>query len=391
MPISFACDCGRILEVQQAASGRSVGCPYCGSVVRVPERAFVPRPTVASPRPVEPLRPYRLWRDPIVLIGGSVPTLILVVFFGYLWKAKADRDFSARITATKAAADRLYTAGRLAEANEAYLAVLNDGAGWSGDPQTKIDIRAAATMVGRLKVELAEMKKARDAADHLAAIEQAAFAAELRDRERLGRIRATVAGRAWVESTQGNVRPARGLEIRVLPARTPRAGMGDLLTSMRADAVRGAQAMSAAAQNANKVIDRENAGKRHELIQLAIDKIDLYLRADDDSEVETQLIYLMCRVGKSSGMFDLIAAEPNWARFVKARSIDRFETDINGQFSFDGLRAGRYCLVASFISENFALDWVIPLEIEKAGEMTQNLHNSNASFLVNKSDSGAIR
>jgi hypothetical protein len=146
MPISFACPCGKKFEAKDEHAGKKGVCPACRreflvpapydidlSVpaalkqielghqddpvlpIPIPVVRPVARPAASAPPrkpepaqtsavapdgPTEPKRP--LWKDPVVVIGAAVPTLILTWFFSYLawphvkaWQARSACDSEA--------------------------------------------------------------------------------------------------------------------------------------------------------------------------------------------------------------------------------------------------------------------------------------------------------
>ncbi len=105
-PITFHCPyCYQRFRAEDRARGSTMKCPACGKVMEVPlQNAWevddsppplptgkaVEQPTADEPESYRPVpradrekgRPF--WKDPIVVIGAVVPTLILGVFFTYL-------------------------------------------------------------------------------------------------------------------------------------------------------------------------------------------------------------------------------------------------------------------------------------------------------------------
>jgi hypothetical protein len=95
----------RCQSTRPLAQGTVVRCPACRQGFAAPglqtaktgpswDPDFEPMPTsktVATPKSERPI-----WKDPVVVIGATVPSLILIVFFGYLaWshvQASPNRD-----------------------------------------------------------------------------------------------------------------------------------------------------------------------------------------------------------------------------------------------------------------------------------------------------------
>ncbi len=101
MAIKFSCSaCGKRLSVQDENAGRRSKCPVCGHEIQVPLLTGLephipsePIPPSLPPagmqftddgEPADAERGRPFWKDPIVVIGAAVPTLVLSVFFTYL-------------------------------------------------------------------------------------------------------------------------------------------------------------------------------------------------------------------------------------------------------------------------------------------------------------------
>ena len=91
---AFSCGCGKRFTARDEYAGRRAICPRCRREFIFPVRddggRDEPPPPAIVSRPDEPEhdetaetpRPFR--KDPVVVIGAAIPTLILTVFFGYL-------------------------------------------------------------------------------------------------------------------------------------------------------------------------------------------------------------------------------------------------------------------------------------------------------------------
>ncbi len=151
MTIEVVCTCGATLKARDADAGRQVACPKCGNVMpavdsipaalvrletRPPVNVFQPNPTTAK-------RP--LWKDPVVVIGSIGPAVVLVLFFGYLYREHQRDVVRGRVATIKSQADRLATSGQTEDAYECYLS-LRDDASWvdSSDSQTLANLDSAA-------------------------------------------------------------------------------------------------------------------------------------------------------------------------------------------------------------------------------------------------------
>ncbi len=89
MAIKFACPhCGKRFTAKEENAGKRAKCSACGEVTRIPSQSTSEADHSPTPPPVPPpippadgekRRPF--WKDPVVVIGTAVPTLILAVFF----------------------------------------------------------------------------------------------------------------------------------------------------------------------------------------------------------------------------------------------------------------------------------------------------------------------
>lgn len=136
--IRFSCSaCGRRLVVDQQYAGWPTKCPACAATLRVPLRTTSITNGIPSPPTQEPeqqsspestdekagMRPP--WKDPIIVIGAAVPTLVLIGFLIYLAFDHAERAFESRVVALKVEADRLAASGKPLEAYHRYAELLS--------------------------------------------------------------------------------------------------------------------------------------------------------------------------------------------------------------------------------------------------------------------------
>ncbi len=115
MAIVIRCECGKEIRAKEEYGGKRAVCPACRREFVVPlqgapEQAtpvVEPGPPPLPPVGVEQYEPVQevspegarpWWKDPIVVIGATVPSLVLLVFFGYLaWQhggALSNKEFS---------------------------------------------------------------------------------------------------------------------------------------------------------------------------------------------------------------------------------------------------------------------------------------------------------
>src|SRR5262249_38668504 len=123
MAIRFSCyACGQRFAAKDEHKGHRWKCPACGVGIEVPDQmnrvdwSPAPESATAGGRP--------LWKDPIVVIGTAVPTLILAWFFVYLLVERAEKEFEGRAVQLKLEADRLARSRESRQAYEKYLELL---------------------------------------------------------------------------------------------------------------------------------------------------------------------------------------------------------------------------------------------------------------------------
>ncbi len=88
MAIKFVCPhCGKRFTTKEDNAGKRAKCSACGEVTRIPSQPTWEVDDSPTPPPVPPAAPPAdgekrrpLWKDPVVVIGTAVPTLILAVF-----------------------------------------------------------------------------------------------------------------------------------------------------------------------------------------------------------------------------------------------------------------------------------------------------------------------
>jgi hypothetical protein len=142
MPIKVVCQCGKNFQAKDEYEGRRAMCPSCRrefvfevagasisqegtsdkttpQAVRHRDDGYTELASIAHP---EPSRPF--WKDPIVVIGAALPTLILCVFFGYLYVDYRAKALHRRVYAVKLKADSLLASGDVRQAFDCCQQIL---------------------------------------------------------------------------------------------------------------------------------------------------------------------------------------------------------------------------------------------------------------------------
>jgi hypothetical protein len=174
MSIDFSCVCGKRYRAEDRHAGKRWICPACNRELFVPGGAQpppLPSPVEVAASSVERAKPARppedqqsyelgsqpsreqsrpFWKDPVVVVGAAVPTLILVCFFTYLAVDYSARAFRERVHALREEADSL-SASQYRSAFEKYEKILAMTRGWgAGDRELSDDIALARKAHDRL-------------------------------------------------------------------------------------------------------------------------------------------------------------------------------------------------------------------------------------------------
>jgi hypothetical protein len=98
MAIEFTCECEKRFQAKEEYRGRRGMCPQCKREFligappviepelpsRMPPVLPVPVSDATLQRIEDASEPRPLWKDPVVVIGAAIPTIILIAFFTYL-------------------------------------------------------------------------------------------------------------------------------------------------------------------------------------------------------------------------------------------------------------------------------------------------------------------
>ena len=86
MAIAITCECGKRIRAKDEHAGRRGICPSCRRelVIKTPAIAEAAIADALAPLPETLKTKPRWWRDPIIVTGATIPTLILLGFIGYV-------------------------------------------------------------------------------------------------------------------------------------------------------------------------------------------------------------------------------------------------------------------------------------------------------------------
>ena len=74
-----------------------------------------------------------------------------------------------------------------------------------------------------------------------------------------------------------------------------------------------------------------------------------------------------------------------WAAYVRSNWWPMRDTDVDGKYTVE-VPVGHYYLYAMFESSYFAIEWLVPVTVSEAKDISVDLHNENAVRMANKKD-----
>jgi hypothetical protein len=350
-----------------------VDCPHCGRTGRLPEGSILPS-TVRCPQckvkfspvvneEIEEAPTSKAWyKDPILQFAVAFPTVALICFGFYLIYQRSKSQFREQIVALKADGDKLQGANKLRPAFEKYQAVVAKGGG-SSDPEVRKAVDEAKVHRDKLQSVLQAELEREEAERRRQEKEREIRAARLREEAELAKIQASLTGGAWVIKGGGQSDILRGLSIFVLRSELARRELDDAVAEMK------------------RQPDFEDFGES--AVRLASrppdDRIDLqwylnavrYRKHSDDSNNKKML---------------QIRYDTVWPKFVKAALVAEAETNIDGKYKVPEIKGGKYLVYALHETRFGLIEWLLPLEIKRPGEVTLDLYNKNAETILNKDD-----
>ena len=372
MPIVFACPCGKKLRAKDESIGVEFICPKCGLAIIVPEPNVFrePEPPLdlrsdgCLPRKAKsgrrPLSGYL--KDPVVLIGVIFPALVLVAFGAYLIREDTRKVYREAVFSMKADADKLF-ASDPELAHSKYEQLLQYLGSDPGDEDCRRAMASARKSRDHLYAQVRSKIEARKAAE-----EKARKIREEDDkyREKMARLasyRADLSGGAWIERKTGVSEPVRGLDVRVIPLLVPKKRILGILDSIRPVRWLFAQA-------------------EKEYGRIADDQL-----VDVGALCEILHLFIEGAQGNSLQKFEAFSKERAWPELVDSIKVASASTNIDGKFTIKGLQGGKYRVCARTANDFFFMEWVVQLDVEKSGDISLDLFNSNAAFILNKFES----
>jgi len=344
-------------------------------------------------------RPF--WRDPIVVIGTAVPTLILLGFFAYLYREYSTREFLFTVYGLKTEADALAKSGKARRAFDEYeqiLTMIED----RGSSDVMVLKYADATkrirdrLYPSVKDELDREEMARRAqaeAERLAAEAERLDVEAQAEAVRLSKFTANVAGGSWIINKLGQSDILRGLHVNLIRASVQRKEVADLLKRAKDRAIleRAAyETILRSARGGQTVVEGVDEAEAVRIIQFkraaekAVEEVNSLA---DHRLIDTKRIYDLCRsTAFGMGGVDRVRGEDLWPKTASRCKVRETVSNIEGKYKFEDITGGKYYIYAMHSSEYFVVEWLIPVLINGSGDISCDLHNERATLILNKSD-----
>jgi hypothetical protein len=413
MTIEVVCECGKQFNARDEYAGRRGLCPACKRIFDVPVPGAVIEPPLAlAPSLPPPLpegvieeieelaadskisrRPF--WRDPVVVIGSTFPSVILLAFLVYLYGEYSTRQFLVGVYESKRAADAMAASEKSKRAAfgkyEEILAAIQA----RGSTSPMVKKYADATKQSRdklyplVKAEIDEEKRKLEAEREAVKV----LAERKIEADRLAGITGSVTGGAWVINKLGQSNVLRGLEIALLAQYVGAADVADVLEEAknRAAFAEGFYlGATKAPQDIKTAADREQAAT---IAGLANGKRSIQERAKrilalaPKHPVDLKEVYKIIRASGFQGSeFDVVMGDKLWSRVVARLRTKETNTTIDAKYKFADIAGGKYYMYALHSTSQSLVEWLAPIDVEKSGEIAFDFFNGSAVTIANKSD-----
>ena|GEM_PF-3882511 len=402
MSITFAChDCGRNLTAKDELAGKSVRCPQCGIRLAVPslvEEVFAEEAEELEADQPKASRPF--YKDPIVVIGALVPTVILVAFVAYLISQQSAQQYHDQIISMKAEAEKLESSGELRKAYTAYRKLNEFAKGRHTEDQALMaaieDVKKRERDLGVKLQPIFEQEtraiEEQKRQEELAAKENARLAIAQREKEereaKFAGIKGTVSGGAWTVNGLGQSSVLRGLDIYLIPASFTMKDVG-IPVSLATKRVQGNQ------KTHERVIANDSSFKDNiyyidlkSELEVAHSSLDVFNKTAVDEIVDARRIWSLCRdtnIGLISKI-EKVTRDEIWPEFVADNKKMAASTNIDGKYTLSDVAGGDYYLYATTSTDNWVVEWLTPVTVEESKEYPIDLSPKIAVNIINKSD-----
>lgn len=399
MPIKIQCQCGKAYKVRDDQLGRSFLCPACKARVVV-EAPSVFVPAAKAPGPViddsgidlsresesRPVAKRPFWKDPILIGGGSIPVIILICFFIYLYRERTQAAFHQKILEMKGVADDFGQKGEVIHAYFAYSDLLKyAGESVPSDAQAAANIESARNAVAKLHPQVIAMRD-QATADARRILEEMARQKEREaEADRLAKMNCVVTGTMFVNLKFGGTKTLAGTTVYVLHARVPRSRLDRAMKDAKA-------LVKVQAGHIQDAADRVEGGAKaalgrdHEERLALATKFDDVLSKDADDPIDLKQIHTLIRkLYTTAKPRDVLTIDEIWPVAAAAGLAAQGDTSLDGRFKIEDLKGGEYYVYSLYMNELSIIEWLFPLTVDKP-EVTCDLHNNKAFLIHNKGD-----
>ena len=76
--------------------------------------------------------------------------------------------------------------------------------------------------------------------------------------------------------------------------------------------------------------------------------------------------------------------DPDFSEILTTLNPKSTHADSDGKYTFEGVAGGRYFIYAELDSSSFLVQWLVPVEVTKPGDVKCDLFNDTASHIYNK-------
>jgi hypothetical protein len=353
VPIQVTCPCGRKLRAKDEAAGRVTQCPSCGRMLDVPEPPMeIPIPVLMLDEPdpevvlltadslIDPKPAGTRWsRNRRVVVGIAVPVVILAMVAGYVGHRRSVGSERLGILDELSKVDRLSFEDKNAEAAELYSRLVPEvDRRWASDPGVAAASRATREKVEAAKAEFAGRRVALEAA----ASKPRPRGAGVPKSANPGAIRGSID----LEKADGHARPVPGVEIRLLPARTTYANLGETgaLLSLEVSRAKGFDMGT-----------MTGVGPAFDVLR--------------DTGVDLPASTLMTR----------FIDDNEWLDILSRITVRKALSDGDGEFRFDDVPGGDYLVHAVIRVPAAQMEWLVPASVD-GGRVDVLLDIDHASY-----------
>lgn len=243
---------------------------------------------------------------------------------------------------------------------------------WSGatKPTTKAPKQVAK--VGRPKEPATQEQVRTDDAKHIAAADAKIAKAQ-------SAIEAEISGAAFLSMSNGTSQILRGLEIHLLPATVRKAAITEALRGILKENTYQAKQIEPFA----KARRSELAIATFAAYQEAVKSTERLLSLSDDAELDMCDVYNVAYPKVEGRRYVRKMSETtHWSDAARPQIVKTTNTSVDGKYTMS-VHGGRYLLFARFSTQRQIVDWLIPIDIEKSGPISQDLYSGNAITIAN--------